>query len=109
MRRGFATPIALWIVAVIATLWFLRTARALLIPVALAVLISYALEPAVAWLERHRINRLIGSGIVLLVVLGGIATAAYAFRHDAMQLVEALPKAAERARAMVTAELGSGA
>jgi predicted PurR-regulated permease PerM len=109
MSQRLATPIALWIVAVIATLWFLRTARALLIPVALAVLISYALEPAVAWLERHRINRLIGSGIVLLVVLGGIATAAYAFRHDAMQLVEALPKAAERARAMVTAELGSGA
>ena len=41
MSQRLATPIALWIVAVIATLWFLRTARALLIPVALAVLISY--------------------------------------------------------------------
>ena len=102
------TPIALWIVAVIATLWFLRTAGTLLIPIALAVLISYALEPAVSWLQRHRVHRMLGSALVLLVAVGGIAGVGYAFRHDAVQLVEALPKAAERAREMVTSQLGSG-
>lgn len=51
------SSLALWILAVLATLWFLRAAPSLLIPIALAVLISYALEPAVAWLERHRVHR----------------------------------------------------
>jgi predicted PurR-regulated permease PerM len=101
--------VAIWILAVFATLWFLRTAMTLLIPIALAVLISYALEPVVTWLERHRIHRMVASGGVLLVVLAGIVAGGYALRDDARQLVEALPQAAERAREFVTSQLGSGA
>jgi predicted PurR-regulated permease PerM len=99
---------ALWILAVLGVVFFLRSARALLIPIALAVLISYALEPVVAWLERHRVHRMLGSGVVLLLLLGGIAAGAYAVRDDARQLVEAAPKAAERARQLVTSQLGAG-
>ena len=33
------STIAIWVIAVIATLWFLRTAGTLLIPIAVAVLI----------------------------------------------------------------------
>jgi predicted PurR-regulated permease PerM len=100
---------ALWILAVLGVVFFLRSAKALLIPIALAVLISYALEPVVAWLERHRIHRMLGSGVVLLLLLGGIAAGAYAVRDDARQLVEAAPKAAERARQLVTSQLGAAA
>jgi predicted PurR-regulated permease PerM len=75
----------------------------------LAVLISYALEPAVTWLERRHIHRMLGSAAVLLVLLGGIVTGAYALRDDATQLVEALPKAVDRAREIVTSQLGSEA
>ena len=63
------SSVAVWILAAIATVWFLRAARALLIPIALAVLISYALEPIVAWLERRHVHRLIGSAATLLIVL----------------------------------------
>jgi predicted PurR-regulated permease PerM len=38
-------------------LFFLRAAETLMIPIALEVLISYALAPVVTWLERHRIPR----------------------------------------------------
>lgn len=51
---SFGNAVALWIVAVVAIIFFLRAAQTLLIPIALAVLISYALAPAVSWLERHR-------------------------------------------------------
>ena len=104
-----ATPVAIWIVAVVATLWFLRTARSLLIPIALAFLITYALEPVVAWLERRGVHRTIGTCALLLLVLAAAAGGVYALRDDAMRLVEALPKAAERVREMVSSQLGAGA
>lgn len=57
-RASSGTTVALGILAVIATLFFLRAAKALLIPIALAVLISYALAPVVTWLERYSVHRL---------------------------------------------------
>ena len=49
---------ALCIVAVIAIVFFLRAAKLCPIPVALAVLSSYALAPVMSWLERHRVHDL---------------------------------------------------
>jgi predicted PurR-regulated permease PerM len=103
-----ASPIAIWILVALAMLWFLRAARTVLIPIALAVLISYPLEPSVTWLERRYVHRVLGSAAVLLLVLGGIAAGAYALRDDAVRLVQVLPKAADRARNVVTSQLGSG-
>jgi predicted PurR-regulated permease PerM len=100
---------AIWILVALATLWFLRAAKTVLIPIALAVLISYALEPVVAWLERRHLRRIVGSAVVLFVVLGAVAAAAYTLRDEAMRSVEALPKAAERAREIMASQLGSGA
>lgn len=109
MRVSPVNATALWILAIIAALFFLRNARDLLLPVALAVLISYALEPLVAWLERHGVARLAGASLVMLLVLGAGAGAVYALKDDAMQVVEALPQAARRAREIALTQLGSGA
>jgi predicted PurR-regulated permease PerM len=100
------SSVAMWILAVVATVWFLRAAKALLIPIALAVLVSYALEPVVAWLERHRVHRMVGSAAVLVLVIVAVAAGGYALRRDITEVVEAVPKAAERAREMVTSHLG---
>ena len=111
---GRSTPsvvasVATCVLAVLATLWFLRAARTLLIPIALAVLASYALEPAVAWLERRRVPRALGSAAAILLLLAGLCAGAYALRDDALELVEALPRAAEHARELLSAQLGSSA
>lgn len=108
MPVSSANATALWILAVLGTVFFLRAARPLLIPIALAVLISYALEPVVAWLERHRLPRMAGAGLILLIILALGAGGVYALKDDAIQVVHALPKATERARDMVLAQLGSG-
>jgi predicted PurR-regulated permease PerM len=100
-------PVAIWILVALGTVWFLQAAQTLLIPIALAILISYALEPCVAWLERRHIHRMIGSAAVLLVVLGAIVAGAYSLRDDVKEVVASLPKAAERARDIVTSQLGS--
>jgi predicted PurR-regulated permease PerM len=110
-RAGPASSLRtpLWILAVLAALFFLRSAQSLLIPIALAVLVSYALEPAVGWLERQRLPRWAGSALLLLVLFGGFAGGAYALRNDARDIVEMLPKAVERARDLVTSQFGSSA
>jgi predicted PurR-regulated permease PerM len=99
---------ALWILAVVATIFFLRTASTLLIPIALGVLISYALEPIVAWLERHRVHRTVGASLLLLGTLGLLAWGAYALRDDVTTATEALPEVARRVRSFVDREHQAG-
>jgi predicted PurR-regulated permease PerM len=101
-----ANAVALWIVAVIATMFFLRAAKTLLIPIALAVLISYALAPVVSWLERHRLPRLAGAGLVLLIILGSSVAGAYVLRDDARELAATLPTTMQRAREDVLKRVG---
>ena len=48
---------ALTILAGLALILVLQYAQAMIIPIVLAVLISYALEPMVAWLVRRRLPR----------------------------------------------------
>src|SRR5688572_7384037 len=105
---SFASAVALWIVAVVATVFLLRAATTLLIPIALAVLVSYALAPVVSWLEDHRVPRLAGAGLVLLLILGACGGGAYALRDDARQLASTLPNTVQRARQEVLSRLGPG-
>lgn len=95
----------MWILTVLAAIFFLRTARELLIPIGLAVLISYALEPIVAWLERHHVPRIPATSLVLLILIGVDRLGAYALPDDAMQVVEARPEAVDWAREMVLSQL----
>lgn len=88
---------ALWVLTGLAATMFLRTARELLIPVTMAVLISYALEPVVARLERVRIPRLLGAGLLLLLVMGGVAWGVYALRDEMKEVTQAVPEATRRA------------
>lgn len=105
-RLSSANTIALWTLAVLATVFFLRTARTLLIPIAVAVLISYALEPVVAWLERRRLHRYAGSALVMFLLLGAFAAGGYALRDDVAQAAVTLPETLQRARTMAEQTLG---
>jgi predicted PurR-regulated permease PerM len=102
---SLTTP--LWVLAVFAALFFLKSAKSLLIPIALAVLLSYALEPAVAALERRRLPRWAGAALLLVVLFGVCAGGAYILRDDARDIAEMLPKAVEQARDIVASQLGS--
>lgn len=111
MRREAASPpvaVGIWILAVIAALWFLRTAADLLIPIAFGLLISYALEPVVAFLERRRVPRVAGAVLVLGVLIGSVGWGVYSMRDNALSAMEALPEAARRTRELVTEQLGAG-
>ena len=99
---------AVWIIAAVATVSLLRAASQLLIPIVLAVLISYALEPLVAWMQTRFVPRIAGAGILLALMLGISGWGAYSLRDDALQAIDALPEAARRARELIWSDDGMG-
>jgi predicted PurR-regulated permease PerM len=92
---------ALTVLAGIAIVLVLQYAQAMIIPIVLAVLISYALEPVVAWIERRRVPRPVGAAIVLLALVGAGGWMLYSLRSQATAIVEQLPHAATRLRRMM--------
>ena len=64
--------VALSTIAGILFILFLQYAQAVLIPVILATLTFYALDPLVDWLERLRLPRALGAALVLLTLVTGI-------------------------------------
>ena len=69
---GFSgsSAVPLWMLTGVAVVMFLRAARELLIPIAIAVLLSYALTPIVVRLQHARIPRLFSAGALLLLIVG---------------------------------------
>jgi len=100
--------VPLWILAVIATLLFLRTAASLLIPIVIAIILSYAFEPLVAWLERHRVHRLAGTLMLMLALTGVVAWGAWSLTDNVEEAARALPRAAERLRTLIESQTTSG-
>lgn len=103
-RADAGLSVAVWIVASVSLVFFLRTASQLLIPIVIAVLLGYALEPAVSWLARHHVPRLAGAGLVIALILALCGWGAYSLRDDAARAFEALPEAIQRARTLVLSD-----
>jgi predicted PurR-regulated permease PerM len=98
---GLALRLPLAIVGVVGLTFLLRSERDVFIPVVLSVLISYALAPAVGWLERKRVPRFAGSILVLSAVLGVLAVLVAAMADDVLRLLEQLPESVRQIREQV--------
>jgi predicted PurR-regulated permease PerM len=82
----------------------LRLGRDLLAPLALAVLVSYLLEPVVAVVVRRlRLARWLAAALVLLALIGALGAAGWAWSDDAAQLVARLPTATSKVRDAIRA------
>ena len=79
----------------------LRYAQAVIIPIVLGILISYALEPLVGFLERMRIMRALAAAIVLFTVVSAGGVMLYQLRFQAAEIVEQLPEGARRLRRII--------
>ena len=89
---------ALTILAGLAIILVLQYAQAMIIPIVLGVLISYALEPIVARLTRWHIPRPLAAAVVLLTLVAAGGWLLYGLRSQASAIVEQLPHAAKRFR-----------
>jgi predicted PurR-regulated permease PerM len=100
-HRLDARTIALLTLAVLGVAAALKLAQEVFIPVVLALLLSYTLDPIVRWLGRFRIPRALGAAVavgLLTLALGGIG---YAVKDEALAIVDDLPVAARRLGALI--------
>ncbi|MEX0677417.1 MAG: AI-2E family transporter [Pirellulales bacterium] len=76
-------------VIVVAALYF---ARDVLLPLALAILLSFLLSPVVARLEKWRLGRIPSVVIVVVVAFGIVATLTYVLLLQAYEVANQLPE-----------------
>ena len=70
--------------------------QAVLIPIVVSVLVSYALEPPVGRLEGWHVPRAFGVPLVLVALVGGLGFTVYELRGEAEAFVSRLPEAAHK-------------
>ena len=90
--------VVLTLLAILAGLFVLSWAKEFFIPLIIGVLISYALSPIVGWMEKWRIPRALGAGVLLLSIVGGLAALTYSLKDDARNMISALPEQAAKFR-----------
>ena len=89
-----ARGLALWILAALASVCALSWAQAFVVPVLIGIVVSYTINPLVAWLEAVRIPRVAGTVLVMAGVIAALAFGAYSLRGQAQAIIEQLPDAA---------------
>jgi predicted PurR-regulated permease PerM len=90
--------VTLTLIAVFAVVLFLRYAAPVLIPIVVAILISYVLSPMVNALERGRIPRVLGAAVSILLLVGALGATGYALSGQAITIIDNVPEAAQRLR-----------
>lgn len=96
--------VALTAISVLAVIAALRWAEPVLIPIVLAILVSYVLAPAVRSLAKRRIPRALGAFLVIAAVCAGLGYGGYALSDDAVAIVDDLPRAAQKLRTRLDAK-----
>ena len=89
---------SLVVLAVFASIFTLRWAAAVFIPLMLSVMGTYALAPLVDRLERWKLPRALGAALILLSIAGAVGWTGYSLSGSAAQLVDSLPVAAQKLR-----------
>ena len=103
----YVRGVELRILAALATVVVLQYAEPVLIPIVLAILISYVLGPIVDSLHRHGVSRWIGAALVLMTLCGGLGVGVYTLTPQAMAIVEDAPTATRRLVDRLRAKRGS--
>ena len=87
---------SLVVLAILASLFVLHWAKAVLVPLMLGILFSYALSPIVNWMERHRIPRWLSAAVLLFAILAGTSATVWSLRDEATKLIQSLPAATQK-------------
>jgi predicted PurR-regulated permease PerM len=88
--------VALVIITTIAVIFALDWAQSFIITMLLGVLLAYALNPLVIKMERIKVNRFIGSTLVILLLISSLGFGGYALRGQVQSIISTLPEAATK-------------
>ncbi len=97
---------SLALLALFAGVALLHWASAVFIPLMLSLLLTTALRPAVNILRRWHLPRPLGAALLLIAIVGGMASMAWSLSDQAVQLVDSLPVAAKKVRDNLRARAG---
>ncbi len=92
---------ALTVLAVLAVILMLQYAQAVVIPIVIGLLVSYALDPIVRRMEKSHVPRAIGAALLLTALVGSGAYLLYGLRGEVNAVIAQLPDAAHRLRTMM--------
>jgi predicted PurR-regulated permease PerM len=88
---------SLAVLALLAVVGFLFVARAVFIPITIAVIASYALTPVVDWLKRTaRLPKALGAGLTLALILAALAFGIESLQSQAIQILDIVPHATDK-------------
>ncbi len=93
-----ARSVSLTVLAVLASLYVLHWAAAVVVPLLLGLTFSYALTPLVNRLVHLRIPRALAAALIMIGLLGGVGTLSWSLSDDAAEMVAALPEVAQKLR-----------
>ena len=100
---------ALLLLAVLAGLFALNWARAVVVPVLLGLTFSYALTPIVKGLTRRHLPRALAAALLLGCIVGGLGFVAWSLSDDAVAMLDKLPEVAQRLRRELVGQRDQGA
>lgn len=85
---------SLAVIALIAVIGFLLLARAVFIPITIALMASYALTPVVNGLQRFaRLPKAVGAALTLLLLVGAVGYGIASLQPEALQILDLVPRA----------------
>lgn len=90
---GAAGVLPLSILAAIAAVLALEWAQDFVIALLLGVVFAYTLNPVVVWLERIKVPRVVGAGIVVVAFVSTLMLGAYSLRGQMQTIFTQLPEA----------------
>lgn len=88
--------VAFTLVSVGVVILLLQFMQPVLIPLVLAGLLFYALDPEVDWMQKHRVPRWLGAALMLAVVVAIGASLAYSLQGQASAVIDQLPTGARK-------------
>jgi predicted PurR-regulated permease PerM len=86
----------LLILTVLAVLFALRSAKEFIIPLVVSVILAYALDPVVSFLQRRAVPRVIGSALVMTAVVAALGYGVMALRGQAEAVANQVPTIAAK-------------
>lgn len=92
VHKFHARNLSLMILTVLAVLFALKSAHEFIVPLVLAAVTAYALDPIVAFLERRHIPRPLGTLIIMGALLAGLVFGAIALQDQVVSIVNTLPE-----------------
>ena len=90
--------LSLTILAVLAVVVVLRYAQSFFVPIVIALLIAYALNPFVILLERARLNRTVAATVVVLALFGVLGLGVVFLRQQAIVVFSSVPEGIAKVR-----------